>query len=278
VFAELGQTRTRRLLSSLLSVPEADLGTPVRLRPVRGDDGDEMVASWRRFSAELKSANRWFPAERDSALDVLERLLPSHTIPLARPQVLFRARIGLSDERFRPDQMRMPPASRARAGRANPSGIPYLYAASSVHTAIKECRPVHNCLVSVAEFSTDRELSILDLTATLPADPFATALGFPDGATWESYATAVTSYQLRKVIGSDLSRPVRPNEGEPDYSATQFLCEYAKSRGCDGVRYGSAVDPGNWNVVLFDDRHLDCRSIERYEITALDVTTAVVLD
>jgi hypothetical protein len=276
IFGDLEERAMHRLLSLILSPASQLLNGPVRLRPVDNVDGDEMVACWNRFSAELKRANRWFPAERQAALAVLDRLIPSHTWEFGSGMTLHRARIARSDEFFTVQQMLMPPPSLARAGRANPSGIPYLYAASSPLTAVKECRPTHNCLISVAELVTQKRLSILDLTSRVPADPFAMSLSFPDGGTWEAYADAVVSYQLRRVIGRHLSRPVRPNEGEPDYSSTQFLCEYAKSRGCDGVRYGSAVDPDNWNIVLFEDNHLECRSIERHEVTALEVKTTLV--
>lgn len=273
LFGPLDSARTRALVNALAPRPAGSSSPGVRLRAVDEVDGDEMVASWRRFSAELRGVNRWFPSEREAVAETLGRLVPSHTVPLSAPLILYRARVCLSSDNFGVDDMGKPPAHLARAGRANPSGIPYLYTASTTETAIKECRPVHNGIVSVAAFATGREISVLDLTSTAPADPFASALTSPEGWTWESYALAVISYQLRRVIGDELSRPVRPGEGEPDYASTQFLCEYAKARGCDGVRYGSAVDPGNWNLVLFEDGHIECRSIDRYEITGVEVTT-----
>ncbi len=53
---------------------------------------------------------------------------------------------------------------RAREGRANPTGIPVLYAGKTVETAISEVRPWIGAEVSVARCVTNRSLRALDLS------------------------------------------------------------------------------------------------------------------
>ena len=43
-----------------------------------------------------------------------------------------------------------------------------------------------------------------------------------------------------------------PNYGNPqDYIPTQYLCEYLRQKGFDGIRYKSAVSPEGTNLIIF---------------------------
>ncbi len=45
----------------------------------------------------------------------------------------------------------------------------------------------------------------------------------------------------------------KPNFGDPiEYAPTQFLCEYIKKLGYDGIKFKSAVSETGTNVLLFD--------------------------
>lgn len=62
-------------------------------------------------------------------------------------------------------QMGPPPAVRAKTNRMNPAGIPYLYLASDIDTAIKECRLSPSKKALCAKYRTkDNLLQILDLS------------------------------------------------------------------------------------------------------------------
>ncbi|WP_424666577.1 RES family NAD+ phosphorylase [Candidatus Binatus sp.] len=58
----------------------------------------------------------------------------------------------------------VPLSDRAREGRVNPKGIPCLYLATHKDTALSEVRPGKGSLISVAQFQTCRDLTIINVT------------------------------------------------------------------------------------------------------------------
>ena len=57
------------------------------------------------------------------------------------------------------------------------------------------------------------------------------------------------------VISKEFSYP---NYGDPqDYIPTQYLCEYLRQKGFDGIRYKSAVSPEGTNLIIFDTDSAD---------------------
>jgi RES domain-containing protein len=67
-------------------------------------------------------------------------------------------------------------------GRVNPQGIPCLYVAEDVSTAINEVRPWGESYVTVAEFVTQKELTVVDCTVDLR--PSGGALAVNDYFEW----------------------------------------------------------------------------------------------
>lgn len=109
-------------------------------------------------------------------------------------------------------------------GRGNPIFIPYLYVSTMIEGAIIETRPCANTLVSVAQIDLLEPLKILD---------FAHTSGTGDSA---------FKAELFMYINNEFNSPnYQPASG---YLLTQYICEYAKKLGFDGVRYYSAFsDP-----------------------------------
>lgn len=65
------------------------------------------------------------------------------------------------------------------------------------------------------------------------------------------YAKSGDLYSISKEFS-------RPNYGNVnDYFPTQYLCEYLRQKGFDGIRYKSAVSPEGINVILFDTDKAD---------------------
>ncbi|MCZ6652009.1 MAG: RES family NAD+ phosphorylase [Planctomycetota bacterium] len=156
----------------------------------------------------------------------------------------YRARIQDSREaRFGDDTMGAPAPEKARAGRANSSGIPHLYVASDERTAVSEVRaePGEWVTLATVEIVGD-DLRVLDLTRVVRiVDPFAT----PD------LHQALMVREFLNILSYELSRPVRPDDHEIDYVATQFLSEYFRKQGLSGIVYPSALAEGT-NAVFFD--------------------------
>jgi len=57
-----------------------------------------------------------------------------------------------------------PRRDRAIEGRVNPKGIPFLYVATELKTAVAEVRPWKDEFVSVAQLTTTRELRLINCT------------------------------------------------------------------------------------------------------------------
>lgn len=163
---------------------------------------------------------------------------------LLKGDVLYRARlhdIRGRKTRWEPADLRAPPASSARAGRANRQGVPVLYTASDWITAVQELRPWIGCAVAVAEVQLARDVLIVDATPRQVVEsPF-----FQELLDWKVNLPA-----LIYAFAEELSRPVGPEEVHR-YEPTQRMCEIVASGGYGGIRYPSALGPGS-NIVFFD--------------------------
>ena len=135
-----------------------------------------------------------------------------------------------------------PQRDRAKEGRANPKGIPYLYTATHRETAIAEVRPWIGAYVSTSEFQVVRPLTIVNCTSQASGSPLfyfkEPGPSEREAANWKS-------------IDEAFSRPVTPSDHLADYVPTQILAEAFRHHGLDGLAYRSALGPGH-NIVLFD--------------------------
>ena len=135
-----------------------------------------------------------------------------------------------------------PPAEKAKAGRINPEGIVYLYAAKDVQTAILETRPVPTQYVSVAEIELKKDIHLFSFI-NMPV--------FDDEG-----ENALTNVGYG-AVGEYFSRPNYSDQSY--YLATQYISEYIKNKTSedgniifDGMCYKSALNPDGVNYVLFD--------------------------
>ncbi|MCL2172762.1 MAG: RES family NAD+ phosphorylase [Candidatus Bathyarchaeota archaeon] len=127
-----------------------------------------------------------------------------------------------------------PPTDKASAGRINPAGISYLYAAEDSHTAIVEVRPTIKQRVSVAKIEIKKDLLLFDFCADL-ADSDSTG-------------------NQKELFCETARRLSMPNYvGDTGYYATQYIAQYIKKlKGSfDGIRFQSSLCNGK-NIVLFD--------------------------
>ena len=159
--------------------------------------------------------------------------------------------------------MGAPPKRLASHGRANPAGIPYLYLGSKPETAAAEVRPHTGEVACVADF-TIPEIQAVDLRNPRKlVSPFiledASAIG-----------------QLRadlpflERLGEELTRPVLPSGAAIDYIPSQYLCEFIKKSGFDGVVYRSSVSDGI-NLALFEPTKATGGAVALYNITRVSV-------
>jgi len=222
----------------------------------------EGLIRWETLRDEMMYKNRWF---LDVALDTdrLEALLvhlPADDLPTR----WYRARIRSGDITYRIDEMGVPPKRLATHGRANPPGIPYLYLGSLPETAAAELRPHTGEIACVADFAVAGPLDAVDLRNPRKlVSPFLLA---DAGAISQLRA----DIPFLERLGDELTRPVLPQGAAIDYIPSQYLCEFIKKVGKDGVVYRSSVSDGI-NLALFDPEMVTGGAVSLYNITRVAV-------
>ncbi|MDA4846815.1 RES family NAD+ phosphorylase [Hoeflea poritis] len=223
----------------------------------------DRLERWEQLTAELRNRNRYFPEiEIDfSRLAELLKFLKARDIQ----DNWFRARINAEGEAYPIDKMGAPPTGVASHGRANPPGIPYLYVGSTPETSIAEIRPHTGETATVAEFEVDAgSLSIVDLR-----DPKRLISPFSLGDE-DKIGALRGDIGFLERLGSELTRPVRPQAAPVEYVPSQYLCEFIKTSDWDGVLYSSSVSDGV-NLAIFDPAKADPKRIKMWEIEKVTV-------
>ena len=202
------------------------------------DPTTDRLSEWENLRNELMYHNRYFP-EKTIDLDRLEALLSSLTRDADElPTTWYRARILAGDVQYTVNQMGAPPNRIASHGRANPAGIPYLYLGSAPDTAISEIRPHTGEIACVADFTTPAGLKLVDLQAPRKmVSPFLLADAVDIGR-------MRNDLPFLERLGNELTRPVIPQSAAIDYTPSQYLCEFIKKCGYQGVIYRSSVSDG----------------------------------
>lgn len=124
-----------------------------------------------------------------------------------------------------------PPSGSAGAGRCNPEGVSYLYAALEEHTAIAEIRPFIKDAISVAQLKPVRDLRLVDFD-------------------YEPTAVVNGKDFLFNDIQRDFSRINKSQNG--DYLITQFIASFIEHLGYDGLCFRSSLVKDGTNYVIFN--------------------------
>ena len=210
----------------------------------------EADAFWNSFVLEVTHHNRFNPKHKIH--DFLKEYLKKHECILNGGSILYRARIinydskdaentGIrkwmkheeygSFEGYDSQNSYVPPAAIVPAGRANPEQIAYLYAATEEITAIGETRPRIYDHISVAKIQLQKDIKLADLTQTIRAS-----------------TDQLDEMKIQRVIHAFES----PCKDSIEYIPTQYIAEYIKSLGFDGLMFKSSFVPGGTNVTIFD--------------------------
>ncbi len=263
IFAPNDVSATSRLLRAILQNDKLalDYYEPRRI------EGDTLLQKWQEFRSELMTCNRFFPR---TAPD-LERLANLMGYLVLRPEdvlrTMFRARIMDRGVSFASKEMGPPPPELSTHGRANPAGIPYLYLASDARTAVSELRPHVGDRVSVADFTVSDDLKLVDLR-----DPRVSPFEMENK---QQIIMLRNDLDFLAQLGVELSRPVGSRYASVEYLPSQYLCEFIKSRGFDGVIYRSSVGLG-FNIALYDAKRVTVGSVVEHEVVRANVDIARV--
>jgi hypothetical protein len=259
LFPSLNEEVIQELLHAIFQLPINDNYIPKK-------DKDEVkILNWQEFKSELKHDNRYFPKKAPS-YEHLQALLNFIIAPIESiPQYLYRARINIDTEIYPISEMGKPPVKVSTAGRANPLGIPYLYTASNLNTAIAEIRPHKGDNVSVAKFEVTEPLILADLR-----NPRKTISPFELDENGLNQVYLDLNYLCH--LGEELSKPILPRDAQLEYLSTQYLCELIKHCGFDGVIYKSSVGDGD-NYAIFTDSKLQSAEVEVYFVNDIEITS-----
>ena len=220
------------------------------LMGLRDSDHYDEWARWKSLVHSIQHQNRYFPQDDSPPpwmLEVANQLMTRSPDPSS---TWYRSRNYESGakETFPIKKMGAPPPAKARAGRANPEGIPYLYLSTDPNTAVAELRPHTGEGVSIVRFSVKPNLKIVDFSACL--SPFSISEEKLNNSREPRWNLLVRN-EIVKEINEMLSRPAARHMVPRVYVPTQYICELLKSQSFDGVLYRSALGDGK-NLALFD--------------------------
>ncbi len=161
-----------------------------------------------------------------------------------------------------------PLVDKAKEGRVNPKGIPCLYLATKLQTAINEIRPWIGSYVSVAKFEVVQDLILVDCSKNIYTTNGAHLANLcPDLDRLEQ--GELSNDEIVKYVWSWIdtafSRPINPSDDEADYVPTQILAELFKSN-YDGIIYNSLFANGK-NVILFSIDLAEVTNRTLYRVT-----------
>ena len=229
------------------------------------------LGQWDDLREELMHENRYFP-QKQINLTELELLLPRLAIASGEfSTIWFRARIQSGTSAFDASQMKAPPPNVASHGRANPAGIPYLYLGSKVVTSVSEIRPHTGEVACIARVSILENIDFIDLR-----HPRKTVSPVIVGGA-EDMAQMRSDLEFLERLGEELTRPVRREAAAFDYTPSQYVCEFIKRCGYDGVIYRSSVSDGV-NLALFDPEKASIERIDQYAVEKVSVDVSAAFE
>ena len=195
-------------------------------------------------------------------LDALGQIAATQPLVSTLPKgtSLYRVRSAQPGEHFSTFRdLSLPPRDISSSARMNPCGIPLFYTALEPHTAVRETIFRRQQRYFQAQFSTTRELNVLDLASRLPLPSI-----FDPALRRERHIIAF----LNAFI-DDIKRPIMKDDKEHiEYIPTQIVSEYfrvrfrdSNSELLDGLSYPSSQNDGGSNLVLFSTKHEDVKEI-----------------
>lgn len=260
IFKSKSDAEVQKLLILIFSNPDLKLDNYEKKFTSEVTHTEE---DWFKFKEELKHSNRFFPKSFPDH-DKLSLILSYLSCELeSDSKNFFRARIDSGIKLHPAEKMGSPPSEIATAGRANPFGISYLYVASTIKTAISEIRPHKSEHITIAEFSIKKNLKLIDLRS-----PKKTISPFGHSGTELELIHSKLSLLIK--LGDELSKPVAQDKAPLEYLSSQYLCEFIKSQGYDGVIYTSSLGDGD-NYAIFDESRLSIVSTNGYLIDKVDI-------
>lgn len=215
--------------------------------------------TWTDFKKYLRNENRFH--NNYINLRVLSEVLRDTISEIPEGERFYRARIANDKFGFSSNEMGAPPDDVASAGRANSKGISCLYLANKKKTTVKEIRASAFDYVTIATFKLLKKVTVVDLSVITHNSPFY--------ASTDKVKYLINEKHL-KEIEQDLAKPVGSRDSDLDYLPTQYISDFAKFLGYDGVKYISTFDNESFNLALFHKDICKCTYRRTFLIGDLD--------
>jgi len=206
------------------------------------------------------------------ALELLNDISTNPERNLSNGTILFRSRVINDDKEtnkesgffgFDSRNSFVPPSKVTKDLRANYRYIPYLYCSNHPYTAIIEVRPRLSAHVSLASIQVNSNIRLLDFTMQNISSKMSDA---------------------KKNLFYDLSylysKPIADDDDIIDYIPTQYIAEYVKNLGYDGIAYKSSLTPelegqdvekypelDRYNIVVFNYKKCAPIKSNKFEVT-----------
>ncbi len=229
-----------RIASERVGIPQLFDETYLKDNAIMGE------YSWDIFKKYLRNENRFH--SKYINLEILESVLKETETIIQTGTKFYRARVADKNGYSR-KEMWAPPDDIASPGRANSKGQSCLYLCSHKKTTVKEIRARAFDYVTIATFKLNRDVRILDLSSIVHSSPFYSGK--------DKVAYLLNESSLRK-IQNDLAKPVSRLDSDLDYLSTQYISDFARFLGYDGVKYYSTFDKTSYNIALFVSSACDC--------------------
>lgn len=209
----------------------------------------------KEISSELKTTNHY--EFEETIKEKITAYGNSFDFYIEEGQEFYRARIGVKDTKvaysgfdlhgqrfFSPfvnEEIGKVPNLYATPGRANRTGVSYLYCATDMYTAISEVRPHPSDIVSIGKFVAIKKIRAFDLSTPHLMD---------------FYLTDDSLKQLSDYVAlANVFNTATPPSLEGRYVITQLISDCIRQVGYEGIVFSSTVGDGK-NLVIFDPSKL----------------------
>jgi len=201
--------------------------------------------SWKEFVEAIKRKNRFHTDYMNK--EVLDKFIEYVIKTYKAGAVFYRGRISANDGGWPINEMGAPPVDRV------------LYLADTVNTTLHEIRAGVYDYVTIGDFVLQKDISVVNLADIDKISPFI----------FFDYTLHAINKEYLQMINQEIAKPLRRHDSRLDYLPTQYLTEYIKSQGFDGIEYISTMGGDGYNLAIFNEKLFECVSTTVYDVKSV---------
>lgn len=245
------------------------IDTPIKDADENVDFNDEILENvnfWFKLKHQLKWETRYLTNINHLTEDLGWDGFFGSTTLINKHDIFYRARLHKNPDEvvFSTNEMFCPNKEVSTAGRANPTGIPYLYLSDNKNTILYEIRASYLDEISIASFQLKQDLEEDIIISDFTETPFLYA---PNEVNQR-----IKSTLLKQLISVDLSKPMRRYDSELDYIPTQFICEFIKIfTNVQGIKFRSSLHTVGNNIVIFNQDIMENKEVKKVRICNVSI-------